>query len=181
MSERQQLLNAIERAFNEVELGEGVSLHETVVIDNHGSTQERQAARLGDERCDWRRLIGDPEVGRIGYVGGPCFYDAAGLRFHLPAYLSLAVTDFERPDADRALDSLMFNLTKFSEYNLGRLKILNPTQRRCVRDVLVFLRRCYELESAELDEAIEGYWSSDGTPQSEAEQDAPADGPSMSS
>ena len=80
------------------------------------------------------------------------------------------MTDFERPDADRALDSLMFNLMNFSEYNLGRLQILNPTQRRCVRDVLIFLRRCYELESAELDEAIEGYWSSDVAPQSEADQ-----------
>ena len=81
------------------------------------------------------------------------------------------MTDFERPDADRALDSLMFNLTNFSEYNLGRFQILNPTQRRCVRDVLDFLRRSYELESAELDEAIEGYWSSDSAPHNEAEEE----------
>jgi hypothetical protein len=44
-------------------------------------------------------------------MGGVSFYDATGLRFHLPAYLSLAVTDFEREDANNVLDSLMFHLT----------------------------------------------------------------------
>ncbi len=158
MSERQQQLDAIERAFRDVELGDGVSLHETVVIDDYGDSEERRMARLPDERHDWRKLINDPELARIGGVGGPCFYDAAGLRFHLPAYLSLAVTDFERPEADLALESLMFNLTYFSQDNVERLQILNAAQKKCVHDVLVFLRKFYELESSELDDAINGFW-----------------------
>ena len=161
MSDRQRdLLRAIEEAFHHVELGEGVSLHESVVIDNHGSPEERQAARMQDEKQDWRKLVSDPELVRIAGVGGLCFYDAAGLRFHLPAYLSLAVMDFDRPDANQIFENLMFHLTDLDEYNLSRLSILTLSQRECVRDVLVFLRETYELEDTELDQAISGYWSS---------------------
>ena len=72
MSERQRLLDAIERAFNEVELGEGVSLHETVVIDNHRSTQERQATRLADERHDSRQAdLATPNWAASGTLAVP--------------------------------------------------------------------------------------------------------------
>src|SRR5258708_1653742 len=134
MSERQQQqLQAIEHAFHGVELGDGVTLHETIVIDNYGGLKAPQAARAPDENHDWRKLIGDPDLARISGVGGLSFYDAAGLRFHLPAYLSLAVIDFERVDADHALEDLMFDLTHLDEYNAGRLAILDSTQRNCVR------------------------------------------------
>lgn len=153
-----RVLQEIESAFRGVELGDGVSLHETVAIDDYGGSEERLAARAGDEKHDWKKLIDDPEFAHIGRVGGPCFYDAAGFRFHLPAYLSLAVIDFDRPEAEGALESLMFSLTHFSEYNCNRLSILDGPQRRCVRKVLEFLRETHELESEELDRAIEGYW-----------------------
>ena len=157
MSERrQQLLRAIEHAFHGIELGDGVSLHETVIIDNYGGQQAQQAARAPDEKHDWRKLIGDPDLARIRGVGGLSFYDAAGLRFHLPAYLSLAVADPERADAIGLLSDLLFHLTHFLE----RFAILETPQRLCVRDVLVFLRSLYEAEHAELDQAIQGYWSS---------------------
>jgi hypothetical protein len=177
----QRLLATIEEAFRGVELGDGVSLHETVVIDDYGTDQQRRAAREPDEKHDWRRLVGDPELARIGGVGGPSFYDAAGLRFHLPAYLSLAVIAFDRADADLALESLMFTLTHFSEYNAKRLSILNDAQRHCVREVLSFLRSEHELESAELDEAIDGYWSRGPDAARQPEPGTTADGPSTSS
>src|SRR5262245_7669952 len=141
MSERRQrLLAAIEEAFRGVQLGDGVSLHETVIIDNYGGPEARAAAREPDEKHDWRRLVGDPELVRISGVGGLSFYDAAGLRFHLPAYLSLAVIDFDRVDAGNVLESLLFHLTHFSEYNVGRLSVLDSAQRQCVQNVLTFLR-----------------------------------------
>jgi hypothetical protein len=157
---RHRLLSIIEEAFSGIELGDGVSLHETVVIDNYGSLKERQAARQPDEKHDWKQLVGDPELVQISGVGGLSFYDAAGLRFHLPAYLSLAVMDFDREDAGNVLEDFMFHLTHVCEYNVGRFSVLNHAQRQCVRDVLIFLRGEYELESVELDQAIEGYWTS---------------------
>ncbi len=98
MTEHQRrLLRLIEEAFQGVELGDGVSLHESVVIDEYGGPEERRTARASDEKHDWRKLVRDPELIRpaVGEVtgGGMPFYDAAGLRFHLPAYLSVAVMD----------------------------------------------------------------------------------------
>lgn len=156
---RQRLLAAIDGAFCGVELGDGVSLHETVVIDGYGGFEKQQAARIPDEKKDWRKLIGDPELVRINGVGGLSFFDTAGLRFHLPAYLSLAVIDFDRQDAREVLESLMFHLTNLSDYNLSRFSVLDNTQRQCVRDVLSFLRDEYELEDVELDQAIAGFWA----------------------
>jgi hypothetical protein len=50
MIERQRgLLRLIEDAFGGVALGDGVSLHETVVIDLYGGRAERLAAREPDE------------------------------------------------------------------------------------------------------------------------------------
>lgn len=174
MSERQQhLLQAIEQAFRGVELGDGVSLHETIVIDDYGGTEARQAARIPDEKHDWRKLVGDPELAKIIWVGGLSFYDAAGLRFHLPAYLSLAVTDPEGDNTGDMMESLMFHMTDLSEYSLERFAILDGPQRICVRDVLVFIREVYQTQERDvlkaeepsprlerLDQALQGYWSS---------------------
>jgi hypothetical protein len=163
MSKRQRrLLRAIECAFRGVELGEGVSLHETVVIDHYGSPEARQAARAPDEKKDWRKLVDDPELEQITGVGGMCFYDAAGLRFHLPAYLSWVV--IHPRSFGGILDDLLNRLTDLSEYNLERFAPLNSHQRSCVRDVLLYLRNvyrvyCEEDEALELDQAIRGYWS----------------------
>ena len=168
MSERQQqLLDTIARAFRGVELGDGVSLHQTLLIDLYEGPEAQQEARLLDEKQDWRKLVGDPALVQLRWALS--FYDATGLRFHLPAYLSLAVTDFDREDAGDVLESLMFLLTNFSEYNQERFSILDSPQRRCVKDVLVYLRDEfylrdeYELKSLELDQAIGGYWNSEPT------------------
>lgn len=174
--ERQRLLALIEAAFAGVELGDGVSLHETVVIDDYGSGEERQAARKPDEKHDWRRLIDDPELVRICAIGGLSFYDSVGLRFHLPAYLSLAVIGVDQAYAklesmgiqcaEEVIDCLAYALTDFSEYNLKRLSILNDAQRKCVCEVLDFLAS--EGEEGELGvyysglvrKAITNYWHS---------------------
>lgn len=165
MSEDQRrLLRLIEDAFSGVELGDGVSLHETVVIDLYGDPEERQAARAPDEKHDWRKLVDDAELIRTTGVGGLSFYDAAGLRFHLPAYLSLAVTDSDKPDASNVLADLLYTLTHFPEYDRERFGILSAPQRACVREVLNYLRSLYDIPEnwpivADIDQAIEGYWT----------------------
>lgn len=164
MTEHQRgLLRQIEDAFSGVKLGEGVSLHETVVIDLYGTCQERRAARVPDEKHDWRKLVGDPELTRLC---GLSFYDAIGLRFHLPAYLTLAVSDPNCEDSGQVIANLLFTLTHLPEFNRERFAILSDPQRTCIREVLKYLRHVYDLPDngpliAQLDEAIEGYWASD--------------------
>lgn len=147
MTERQRgLLRLIEEAFRGVELGDGVSLHETVVLDDYGGPEERRAARQLDEKHDWRKLIGNPELIRptsmdrqTAGLGGLSFYDAAGLRFHLPPYLSLVVTDPATEDAQTVAADLLFHLSSssMSDYNQERFTLLSAAQRTCVREAEV--------------------------------------------
>lgn len=158
-SENDQFEMLIANAFQDVRLGTGVSLHETIIIDGYGTEAERAAARVGDELDDWRKLLDIQDFSKITWIGGLPFYDSEGLRFHLPAYLTLAIRDFESDYCADLLENLMFLLTNLSEYNRMRLSILTPKQRSCVHDVLNYLRKTYELDSEELDRAIVEYWA----------------------
>jgi putative SOS response-associated peptidase YedK len=82
---KQRLLDSIERAFHGVELGAGASLHEAKTIDDYGTTAQRLPARDRDEKHDWRKLIDDSELVKACRLGALSFFDAAGLKFHLPA------------------------------------------------------------------------------------------------
>lgn len=110
------LLQQIDKAFCGVTLGDGVSLHETEVIDCYGTDEERLRARAGDEKDDWHKLIDDPELVKVCGVGGLCFYDAAGLRFHLPAYLSHVVANAE--DEGDICQRVLFQLTSIGDERL---------------------------------------------------------------
>lgn len=160
MDERpQRLLNQIDAAFAGVELGDGVSLHESAVIDDYGTHEERLAARTPDEKFDWHKVIDDPEITwLLGPAnGGLSFLDAAGLLFYLPACLSRGVRD---PVGGGGFETgVEFHLTDLSDYSLERLAVLNDAQRLCVRDVLIYFRDSRDWDDPELDEAIAGYWS----------------------
>jgi len=164
MLERQrQLLESIEAAFANVQLGEGVSLHETEVLDMYGSDEERLAARSRDEQHDWRRLIHSPDLIEVCGIGGLSFYDPEGLRFHLPAYLSRVVTNPLEDQASSVFESLIFTLTSLSDYQLERLSILNADQRHCCGDVLEYVRDVWAAEwdydGTEINSAVKQYWS----------------------
>ena len=158
MDERpQRLLDQIDAAFEGVELGDGVSLHETQVIDDYGTDEQRLAARTPDEKLDWHKLIDDPEMTRLFRIGGLCFIDSEGLRFYLPACLSRGVRD---PVGRGGFETgVEFQLTDLSAHSLERLAVLSDAQRLCVRDVLIYFRDSRDWDDPELDQAIAGYWS----------------------
>ena len=158
---RQRLLDRIDAAFDEVELGDGVSLHEAAVIDDYGTDEQRLAARTPDEKLDWRKSIDDPEMTRLFTVGngGLCFLDAEGVRFYLPACLSRWLRDPDGQATGNMTESLEYLLTLLDNYSLERLAILNDAQRLCVRDVLIHFREGRSYFVTELDQAIAGYWS----------------------
>ena len=99
-------------------------------------------------------------------LGGMSFFDAVGLRFHLPAYLSLAVNNDGRENAGNVLQSLLFHLTHLDGYNLYRFSILNDAQRRCVWEVLQHLST--EVDEPDLILAVECYWNPQHLPRENA-------------
>ncbi|MEO0895558.1 MAG: DUF6714 family protein [Bacteroidota bacterium] len=154
-----QLLALIHEAFDQVILGNGVSLHETIEIDDFGSLEARKKARERDEKRDWRKLIQDPELAEISAFGGLSFYDDMGLRFHLPAYMCLVLDQ----GAVEVSGSLLFHLTDISDYNRQRFAILHEAQRQAVRAFLIYVRnqpnRAFEFDFPAIDEALTTYWT----------------------
>jgi hypothetical protein len=137
---QQWLLARIAHAFAGVELGEGVSMHETKVIDDYGTDEEYQAARALDEQFDWRKVIDDPYPTQE--LSMWAFLDAAGMRFYLPACMTRVVRDGDHADDAGTLAWYMgIHLSGIgSDYHREQLSLLNDEQKACVREVLIYMR-----------------------------------------
>lgn len=127
-----ELIDQVEKAFANVKLGEGVSLHEAFVIDCHGTDDERAAARQKDEHHDWRKLIDSKLLCGLAL----CFMDDAGMRFHLPACLVTALHP-ESTNFDIAYDALLFHLTRKGSVNLLAFSVVEIQQ---ILEVMLLLR-----------------------------------------
>jgi hypothetical protein len=135
---RDELVSVVAASFAGVALGGGVSIRETVALDEYASPESRRTARAFDEAHDWSKVVGSREIMETWGVGGPAFLDAEGLRFYLPVYLMLLLKgDDTAPDV---AESVRFTLTSFDDHNLDRLWFLSREQRCCVRDIVIFLR-----------------------------------------
>lgn len=136
-NQQEQVIQLIHQAFEEVKLEDGVSLHETIKIDNYGLTDEVLELQIkADERNNWKKLIEDPELVEVNGIGGLSFYNAKGLRFHLPAYMCLCIN---QPNTDVAY-SLIFQLAHLETYNRERFSILTAEQRKAVKVFLTYIR-----------------------------------------
>ncbi len=164
-NQKEYVIQLIHKAFEDVNLEDGVSLHETIRIDNYGETNETLESQIkADERNNWKKLIDDPELAKIHGIGGLSFYDAKGLRFHLPAYLCLMIKNPGEDIADICV-SLMFTLVQLDEYNRERFSILTVEQRKAVKVFLTYLRyntgiSTNESGSKAIERAIREYWRS---------------------
>jgi hypothetical protein len=151
-----KLISRLFEAFKGVQLEGGVSLHQTIYIDNYGDITKAEALAIEkDETKDWKKLINSPQLLKVSGIGGISFFDAKGLRFHLPAYLCTA---FEHPHAD-ITGSLLFTLTCKSEYNDKRLSILNPIQKKCIGMVLQYFRTldAFYMDWKQIDQVLPSY------------------------
>jgi len=158
------LLELVENAFDGVTLENGVSLHTTVYSDAYGLVGDRTKRQMEqDERFDWRKLVNDPELYLVDGIGGLAFYDEKGLRFHLPAYICLALQDVRYGVILR----LVYTLTDVtnSSYGRSKLSLLTAEQKYCVAQFLKFLRDTTYPYSREnepsIDNALCVYWLTD--------------------
>ncbi len=92
----QQIVETIERAFAGVQLEEGISLGEAIVLDDYGSDEDRALARSHDELHDWRN-ISDETIACSSV--GLSFLDAKGIRFYLPAFMRFALRHYQHSDS----------------------------------------------------------------------------------
>lgn len=140
----------IRRAFAGVRLGSGVGLWEAQGIDDYADAATCAAYRAKDEKDDWS-LIAVADLNRC--YSSPSFFDAAGMRFHLPAFLIA--------DLDGKYDQgMIFQLTQTSRLE-SQYELLDPVQRDAVRSYLAFMENDPDQawDREHIQRALTGYWS----------------------
>jgi len=152
MIEREnQLRNQVREAFAGVTLGDGIGLWQGQGLDDYEDEETLAELRARDEKSDWS-AIPVAELDRC--CSSLSFFDAEGMRFHLPAYLT---ADLE---GTLFTDHFMFDLTNFSELGGSRFSLLNAAQRAAVRDFLVFRHSdpVYSAHHQDIEKSLREAW-----------------------
>lgn len=154
-----ELTERIRSAFAGVTLGDGVGLTESKGKDDYEDDETLAKYRSYDEKDDWQKLLLSDLNSAIG---GLCFFDAEGMRFHLPAYL---IADLR----GEYNFGMAFNLTHLSDHCLTQFELLNPEQRQCVRAFLIHILDDpdYEFEREDIQRALDSYWLGEEEQQAE--------------
>jgi hypothetical protein len=147
----QQVCHVIEAAFAGVTLCRGIGLQEAQGLDDYADAATCASYRADDKKDDWHRIT--PEaLNRCN--SSLSFFDAEGMRFHLPAYLL----------ADLHGDyhfGMAFCLTHLGDRNISQFALLSPEQRAAVRAFLLHIadEPDYEFERPHIVCALNEYWS----------------------
>lgn len=145
----------IHQAFKGVILGDGIGLWEGQAIDDYAGEDTEKAYRERDEKKDWSAISVD-DLNRCN--SSLSFFDAEGMRFHLPAYLiaTLNGTLWEDP---------IFHLTHFDVISESRYSLLSDAQRLAVRAFLLLLKDddSSEFERPFIEMALDEFWTDSQT------------------
>ncbi|MDB6055820.1 MAG: hypothetical protein JWN25_3343 [Verrucomicrobiales bacterium] len=146
----QEVSRLIETAFAGVTLGNGVGLQEAQGLDDHEAAETCAAYRAKDEKDDWHQI---PAEGLKRCNSSLSFFDAEGMKFHLPAYLLADLRD------DYGF-GMAFCLTQTGDYE-RYFRLLSPAQRSSVRAFLLHIldEPDYAFERPHIVHALNGYWS----------------------
>ncbi|ATO19032.1 hypothetical protein BS636_04825 [Acinetobacter sp. LoGeW2-3] len=115
----------IETAFSNVSLGDGIGLWEAQGVDDYKSLAERAALREKDEKSDWSKIPVQDLNDCNSSLG---FFDAQGMRFHLPTFL---ITDLQ----GKYRFNLAGRLCKMSD-ELQQFHLFDKAQREAVQAYL---------------------------------------------
>jgi hypothetical protein len=144
------LKQAIRLAFADVQLGDGTGLHEAQGLDDYEDAQTCAAYREKDEKTDWRRIsLEDMNL----CCSSLSFFDAAGMRFHLPAFM--------QGDLDYQVNyDLIYHLTQSVSME-DKFALLDDAQRAVVVAYLNLRLddEDYRHEWEHAFNALLGYWN----------------------
>ena len=124
----ESLCRLIDEAFDGVVLGDGIGLWEAQGLDDYDDKETCAKYRAKDEKEDWRK-ISAADLNTC--YSSPSFFNAAGFRFHLPAFMKAELRGEYSFDFSYSL--IFFECLKHDRYGL-----LKPPQRMAVREFLLF-------------------------------------------
>ncbi len=147
---KEQIIEKIEEAFSGVVLGEGIGLFEAQAIDDYESEEVQKKRRSEDEKMNWNSI---PYEVLDNNHSSLSFFDADGMRFHLPAYIIGSIKE--------EVDDPIFQLTHMTDYCKTRFETLNKPQKKAVIEYLTWCLtedEEYELDEQNIRRALNEYW-----------------------
>lgn len=144
------IISLVSKAFSDTQLADGIGLWQAQAIDDYQSDEIQQEKRVLDEKLAWQAI--PPEDLQRCY-SSLSFFDADGMRFHLPAFILAELEG--KVDA-----GIIFHLTQLDDFGLSKFSTLDSEQRTAV---LEFLEWClgedeYEFDHPAIIRAIDAYW-----------------------
>jgi hypothetical protein len=151
--EKQKVIETIRAAFKGVVLGNGVGLREGQGLDDYADKATRKAYRDKDEKTNWEAI---PVESLNVCQSSLSFFDAEGMRFHLPAFL---VADLS---GTLGIDPV-FHLTQVPEYDPSKLLLLSHLQRSAIREYLLLIKNDpdHEYDLPHIERSLDNYWTAD--------------------
>ncbi|MFL6581346.1 MAG: DUF6714 family protein [Burkholderiales bacterium] len=147
----QALVALISDAFSGVTLEDGIGLRQAQGIDDYADDQTCAAYRVRDEKLDWNRISIDELNACYSSLS---FFDAAGMRFHLPAFLIAELNGTYHQD-------MSLQLAYLNDYTIAQYGLLSPAQRAAIRAYLEYIL-CdprYAFSHAQIKRALDEYWT----------------------
>ena len=146
----EELITLIIQAFDNVILNDGIGLWEAQGLDDYEDEATLKKYRANDEKHDWRK-IDTKTLARC--ESSLSFFDAAGMRFHLPAFLIAEIKGETNTGP-------LFHLTYLNDYAQSRFVTLNSKQRSAI---VAFLKWCllqdeYMFERKSIKNVLVTFW-----------------------
>jgi hypothetical protein len=136
-AERQRLIRQVEAAFDGVELGVGVSLHQARAMDDYASDAEIAAARAFDTERRWQD-VSDEKLHRLSDTLP--FMDPAGFRFYLPRFMLFALKHREGSEYGGSWASSTAVYWTDPRQLGDNIALMTPPQREAIQGFHAFFR-----------------------------------------
>jgi len=148
--ERLQVIGKIRQAFAGVVLEDGVGLKQAQGIDDYEDEWTCAKHRESDEKEDWSKFS-PKELAKCH--SSLSFFDAKGMRFHLPAFL---IAELE----ETMFMSTEFHLTQLDDFKLSKFSLFSNDQKRAVEAFLweILKDENFKYSHEHISAALEDYW-----------------------
>ena len=150
--EKERVIALIREAFQVVTLGDGIGLQEAEGLDSYASGNEMASYRAQDEKLDWSAIPAS-ELDRCS--SSLSYFDAEGMRFHLPAYM---VAELE---GSLNVANVVFHICYINADGTSPFSNLSPVQRKAVRNYLQLMLsdNDEDFHHPKIEAALRDYWN----------------------
>ena len=152
---KDEVARIIREAFAGVTLGDGVGLWWAQVLDDYeipsSIADYRANHEQKEERLDWSRI---PVEDLQRNHDSPSFFDAEGMRFHLPAFMLFEL--YGEPTL-----SVFYTMYHYeNDYGKTQFSLLDKKQRAAVRAFLLYCKDLpdNEFDRPQIERALNEYW-----------------------